>query len=192
MTPTIATARGICSGQNLTTLQDRDTCPIVPGEFQVDNELEVLFGSHSTPRREPRALPRAHIQPRGYDLKSFLSPTSATTRSLLELHDIGSPQRFPLPLDTAQQQGFSDREGSYAATISPCSKYSAISVATVMNSGGYPDMPIPTIKHNNLSGYGKILTCKLSNCGDLRNSHHQLQRYRVLIHLGSMEELGPG
>jgi len=52
-----------------------------------------------------------------------------------------------------------------------------------MNSGGYLGMPIATIKHHNLSSYGKISTCKLCNCGDLRNLHRQLQCYRVLIHL---------
>jgi len=43
-----------------------------------------------------------------------------------------------------------------------------------MDSDKYFSMPIPTIKHNNLSGYGKIPTCKSCSCGDPRNLHHQL------------------
>jgi len=61
-----------CSDQNLTTLQDCDTCPTALGVSQVDKELEMLVGScfnpemkalgltpssHSTPRREPRPCP---------------------------------------------------------------------------------------------------------------------------------------
>ena len=54
--------------------------------------------SHSILRREPQALPWAHIEPRREDLEPFLFPTSATTRSLPDLHDIGSSQRLPLPM----------------------------------------------------------------------------------------------
>jgi len=93
-----------CSGQTLTAPQDHGTCPTAPGVSQVDNELDIPDGLHSPPRREHRALPRAHIQPSGEDLGSFLSPTSATTRSLPDLHDIGSSRRFPLPRDTVLSQ----------------------------------------------------------------------------------------
>ena len=60
-----------CSGQNPTTLQDHDTCPTISGVSQVDNELEILVASHSTPRRTSWALPRVHIQPRGEDLRPY-------------------------------------------------------------------------------------------------------------------------
>jgi len=49
-----------------------------------------------------------------------------------------------------------------------------------MDCGGYLGMPIPTIKHNNLSGYGGS---QRANRADARNQYHQLQRYIVLIHL---------
>jgi len=97
--------------------------------------------SHSTPRREPWALPQAHIQPRGEDLRPFLSLTFTTTRSLPDIHDISSLQRFLIFHWTAQQQGFPDREGSYAATISPPS-----SVGPVINSGGYLGIVNPNSK----------------------------------------------
>jgi len=54
-----------------------------------------------------------------------------------------------------------------------------------LDIGGYLGMPIPTIKHNNLSGYERIPTCKSCN---LKNLHHQLQRYRILISLETYEE----
>ena len=41
---------------------------------------------------------------------------------------------------------------------SPHSKYPYILTVTVMNSGGYLGMPIPTIKHDNLNIYERILT----------------------------------
>jgi len=39
---------------------------------------------------------------------------------------------------------------------SPYSKYSPISVGEVTDNGRYLGMPIPIIKHNNLSGYEKL------------------------------------
>ena len=123
---------GWCSGQNLAILQDHDTYPshlechkcTTNSIYQLAhsqprgetlgscpdltfNSEERASGfipsSHWTPKRGPRALSRAHIRSRGEDLKPFLSPTSATTRSLSDLRDIGSPQRFSLLLDIAQQ-----------------------------------------------------------------------------------------
>ena len=42
-----------CSGQNLTALEDRDTCPTAPEAPQADDERNTPIGSHSTPRRNP-------------------------------------------------------------------------------------------------------------------------------------------
>ena len=115
---------------------------------------------HVRSRGEPRALPRAHIQPRGERLGPFLFPTFAIIKSLPDFHDVGPPRRFPLSLDTSQQQGSSNCEGNYAAIISPHFKYSPIPVGSVMNSGRYFDMPIPIIKTSNLNDYRKIPTFK--------------------------------
>jgi len=138
---------------------------------QVDNKLEIPVGSHSPLRREPRALPWHHIHLRGEGLESCpdikLNPEDRASDLTTSSHStlrrgpralsfpdicnylfspqpprIGSLQRFPLPLDTAQRQGFPNREGSYDATISLRSKYSPISVGIVMDRGRYLDMPI--------------------------------------------------
>ena len=71
---------GICSGQNLTTLQDRDTCPATPGVSQVDDELEIPVGSYSTLRGERQALPWHHTQPWGDSLGPCPSPHSTPRR----------------------------------------------------------------------------------------------------------------
>jgi len=44
--------------------------------------LGLSPSSHSTPRRELRVLPRAHIRPRGEDLGTFHFPTFTTIRPL--------------------------------------------------------------------------------------------------------------
>ena len=79
-----------CSGQNLTTPRSRYVSRHTRSvtDSQVHNELEILVGSYSTPRWERRALPRAHMQSRGEDLRPFLFLTSVTTISLLDLHDM--------------------------------------------------------------------------------------------------------
>ena len=173
----------------------------------MDNELEIPDGSHS-PRGKPQALAQARIQPREErpgpcpeitlnpkkrasglapsshstprrDLRRFLSPTSATTRSLPDIHDIGSSQRFPLPLDSSAT-GFPDREGSYATTISTCSKYSPFSVGAVTDSDEYLDIPIQTIKQSNRE---IMKRSQRVNRADSRNSHHPVEGYRILTYL---------
>jgi len=108
---------------------------------------------------------------------SDIAPTSHSTPRRGPL----SPFSPRLPLDTAQQ-------GSYTVMISPRSKYSPISVGAVMDSGSYLGMSIPTIKHNNLNSYKK--RSQHANRADPKNPHHQLQRYRVLIHLEILGERG--
>jgi len=67
-----------------------------------------------------------------------------------------------------------------------------MSVGTVIDSGRYLDMTIPTIKHNNLNSYTKIPTSKSCSYGDLRNQHRQLRPNNVLIPLEIHEEKEPG
>ena len=85
----------------------------------------------------------------------LLPPTFTTTIPYPGLHDIGSLRRFPLPLDTTEQQDFLDR-GGVDATISPHFKYCLISVGAILDIDGYLGMSIPIIKQGNLSGYGRI------------------------------------
>jgi len=144
--------------------------------------------SHSTLNRASGLVPTSHSTPRGPQALSFFD--IATTRSVFDLHDIGSLRRFPLSLDSSTA-GFPDHDGRYVATIFPRSKYSVL-VGEVMNSGEYLSIPIPTIKYSNLSGYEKISTYKLCSYGDARNSLHQLQRYKVLFHLKIYGGRGPG
>ena len=71
--------------------------------------------SLSVPRKEPQAISFSDIR-------------------LPNLHGLGPLPRFPFPLDAAQQQGFPSHKGSYAARISQRSKYSPISVGTIMDN----------------------------------------------------------
>jgi len=56
-----------------------------------------------------------------------------------------------------------------------------------LNIGGYLGMPISTIKHSNLSGYGRISTCK--SCR-FEESAPQLQGYLIFVSLEIHEERG--
>ena len=104
-------------------------------------------GSHTTPRREHLAQPRDTSQLRGEEPESLLTLTSVTTR----LHHW-------LLLDSAQQQSFRIARTITPAMKSQRSKYPLTPAGTVIDSGRYLDIPIPTIKHDNLNGYGRILT----------------------------------
>jgi len=144
MTPAIARVRGICSGQNLIAAQNHDMCSTVPGVSQADIELDIPVSLYSTSRRG--------------DLRTLLPPTSTTIRLHLGLRWL-SAEILTFTRHSSAARILRLRRG-YDVTISPCSKYSLISVGAILDIGGYLGMSIPTIKHNNLSSYGRIPTCK--------------------------------
>jgi len=160
-----------CSGQNPTTLQDHDTCPTISGVSQVDNELEILVASHSTPRRTSWALPRVHIQPRGEDLRPYpditLNPEERDLR--------------PYPDFTFKPK--ERTSGPFFLSLCLHVLCFPITVEAVIDSDRYLDMSIPTIKHSNLNNYEKISTSKSCGYGDSWNKRHQLRLYKVLKYL---------
>jgi len=140
-----------CSGQNLVNPRDHDMCPTAPEVPREGNTPKIPSGSYATLRRESRTQPRDTSQLWGEDPESLLIPTSVTNRLYHRL------------LLNSVQQGFRIALTVASATKSPHFKYPHIPSGIVIDSDGYLGMSIPTIKHRNLNGYGRILTADLNH-----------------------------
>ena len=171
MTPAIARVRGICSGQNLIAAQNHDMCSTVPGVSQADIELDIPVSLYSTSRRG--------------DLRTLLPPTSTTIRLHLGLRWL-SAEILTFTRHSSAARILRLRRG-YDVTISPCSKYSLISVGQfwiLADTSACQSQQSSTTIWAVMEGSQRV------NRADSRNPYPQLQHYMILIPLKIHEERG--